>query len=61
MVDIQKFANAIGSLVPATLGSLFVMGYVYDLSFSFGLGKDVMVGNGAEDYFVMAVRWGFLF
>lgn len=57
---IAKFAGLWGSLAPATLGSLVVMSYLYDLSFSYGLGKDVMSGNGLSDYFDNSVRWGFL-
>lgn len=60
MINIEKFANAIGSLAPAILGSLFVMGYVYDLAFSYGLGRNVLVGNQISDYLTMAVRWGFV-
>lgn len=57
---IGEFAGLVGALAPAILGGLVVMSYLYELSFSYGLGKEVMHGNGLSDYFDTSVRWGFL-
>lgn len=57
---IGEFAGVVGALAPAILGGLIVMSYLYELSFSYGLGKEVMIGNGLSDYFDNSVRWGFL-